>query len=707
MLPELVPPIISNFGWLLALAVLADLRPSRRDDRRVRTQLVLGLVLGGVVAVTMLQPLRVEPGLVLDSRGIVLAVAGLCLGAIPTLVAAVVGIGVRVFVIGGPAAAIGAIYVAAAAAVGLVAHRHRARRSSDISAVQFATLGAAVGAIQWALAFWLLRNIDTTLRWILLPVLVLANAGGTLALGLLLRRRERRDRQTRTLIEREASFRALAEDLPGVVYRAEDADAGHYTYVSPAVSRFGVTPEQWARAPWAWLETVHPDDRESVRATLSENNAKAQPTRLRYRLLAADGSPRVVEHAAHRVLDENGEPLFAQGVLLDVTESVTLEQQFRHAQKMEGVARLTSGVAHDLNNLLTVINGVVDLSLLEPALTDRTRQDLLELRRTAGRATRLTRQLLSFARPKAAQAGTIEINAELTNILELLTRILGEDVQVDREGHAATAHVRMDAGHFEQVVMNLAVNARDAMPGGGRLTIRTRLGSANENGSGDGVGAPVLLEVSDTGHGMDEATQSRVFEPFFTTKTADKGTGLGLSTVASLVREAGGSIAVSSTLGSGTTFKIIFPTVAAPHRRAAASRAPTPAHSGGRGTVLLVDDEDSIRTVATRVLTHHGFHVIAAADGVEALRVAESCGESLDLLLTDLVMPGVTGPELAAQLGLSRPGLRILFTSGYAEDSITQQFGLTPGPWRFLPKPYGMDELLAAVGDSMTPRTAA
>lgn len=377
------------------------------------------------------------------------------------------------------------------------------------------------------------------------------------------------------------------------------------------------------------------------------------------------------------------------------------EQQLRQAQKMEAVGRLAGGVAHDFNNMLTAILGYTEILLggFEPK--DQRRQDLEEVIQAAKRAAALTQQLLAFSRRQVLSPRVVELNAVVSGIKNMLQRIIGEDIEVQVLPDPALGRVRVDPGQIEQVILNLAVNARDAMPKGGRLTLKTANmvldGEALTGHPGTKPGPYVQLSVADTGSGMDEETKTHLFEPFFTTKERGKGTGLGLSTVYGIVKQSGGYIYVESQVGMGTVFKILFPRVEAQ------AEPPEPALPPARPVraseaILLVEDEDVVRGLASRILRRAGYTVLEARHPEDALRIFDQRRSPIHLMLTDVVMPGISGPELARKLGAGQPNLKVLFMSGYTDEEISRDTPLRPGH-TLLPKPFTPGELLKRVGE--------
>jgi len=400
-------------------------------------------------------------------------------------------------------------------------------------------------------------------------------------------------------------------------------------------------------------------------------------------LLNVQLSGRAVRNAARQIE-------YYEAFVRDVTEQRRLQQQLVQAQKMEAVGRLAGGIAHDFNNLLTAILGSADLALDSLTAGVPEREEIEEIRKAALRAADLTRQLLAFSRQQVIAPTVLNPNDVVATVDKLLRRLLGEDVELRVVLASDLAAVKVDPSQLEQVVLNLAVNARDAMPNGGKLTIETQNVELNQEYVRGHLsaqpGSYVMLAVSDTGVGMDAATQARIFEPFFTTKEKGKGTGLGLATVYGIVKQSGGWIWVYSEPGHGTTFKVYFPRVA----EVAAPAAPTPAPPAsvrGSETVLLVEDEEMILKLVHKVLQANGYTVLVAASGGDAERVAGQHDGPIHLLMTDVVLPGLNGREVARRLEATRPGIRVLYLSGYTDDAIVHHGVLEPGV-AFLQKPF-------------------
>jgi PAS domain S-box-containing protein len=406
-----------------------------------------------------------------------------------------------------------------------------------------------------------------------------------------------------------------------------------------------------------------------------------------------DGKKIVLEAATRNDFIE-GRPARI-GAARDLTETRNLERQFRQAQKMEAVGRLAGGVAHDFNNLLTVIIGHTDLMMRDASL-ESARESLTEVRAAAQSAAELTKQLLAFSRQQVVEARPIEIDAIVRGAEKLVKRLIGEDIEVITRVGAPDVAINIDPHQLEQVLINLAVNARDAMPEGGTISIETStLALTAESGWGVSPGRYALVIVSDNGSGMDAATQERIFEPFFTTKEAGKGTGLGLSIAYGVVKQAGGTINVYSEPGMGTVFRIYLPVSSeakGPHDPANQQRS----IELGSETILLVEDSAQVREVARRILAKRGYHVLVASSPAEALTVINQPDTQIHLLLTDLVMPQMSGRELADEFAVSRPDARILFMSGYTDDAALRNGAATAGT-PYLQKPFTPDGLAAKV----------
>jgi NO-binding membrane sensor protein with MHYT domain/nitrogen-specific signal transduction histidine kinase/CheY-like chemotaxis protein len=375
----------------------------------------------------------------------------------------------------------------------------------------------------------------------------------------------------------------------------------------------------------------------------------------------------------------------------------------QQSQRLEAIGQLAGGIAHDFNNLLTAILGNVAFVLEATPKGDSRYEDVLEIERAATRAAELTRQLLAFGRKQILRPTTLDLNDVLAYIMRMLNRLVGEHIEIRLRPEPTLGLVRADMAQLEQVIVNLVVNARDAMPEGGKLTIETRsvtLGPEFAKPHGIAPGAYVLMAFTDTGVGMDPATQARIFEPFFTTKPRGQGTGLGLATVYGIIKQSGGTISVYSEPNRGSTFKLYLPRVSGEAREAAEAHVPLAA-ADGKGTVLLVEDEEIVRSLAARVLKASGYGVLVAANPAEAERASAEHAGPIELLLTDVIMPGTTGPKLAAELVAARPEMRVLYMSGFTENAIVHHGVLAPET-QFIHKPFTPAALMTKVREVMT-----
>jgi two-component system cell cycle sensor histidine kinase/response regulator CckA len=496
----------------------------------------------------------------------------------------------------------------------------------------------------------------------------------------------------------ELRFRELAETLEEVFWIA-DAERQRFLYLSPGFERvFGRNPQEVSETPDRWLELVHPEDRPRVDAAIGACRQSGHYDE-EYRIVRPDQRQRILRDRAYPVRDAHGRIERMVGVARDITEQRLLEDQLRQAQKLEAVGRLAGGVAHDFNNLLAVMMLQTELLLggnLDPVTV---RAGLGEIRAATERAASLTRQLLLFSRRQVLQRRDLDLNEVVTNIATMLRRVIGEDIQLQLHLHPAPLRLHADSGMLDQVLMNLAVNARDAMPRGGQLLVETAAATAEEIAarppSETSARGYARLRVSDTGTGISPELLPHVFEPFFTTKEAGHGTGLGLATVFGIVRQHGGWIDARSAPGEGAAFTIFLPTTSQPAVQRLGDQEAAP--PGGEETILLVEDAAEVRQVTRMVLEDNGYRIVEAADGREALTLWPQHRDSIRLLLTDLVLPGgLTGRELAERLLADQPSLRVLLTSGYSEEIAGRDLALGRGQG-FLQKPANSRSLLAAV----------
>jgi PAS domain S-box-containing protein len=498
----------------------------------------------------------------------------------------------------------------------------------------------------------------------------------------------------------EERLREVTEAIDEVFWLRDAAD-GRFIYVSSAYERvFGRCRDHLYADPDAWLDPVHPEDRARVAATTGRRTDGSDA--IEYRIVGVDGVVAWIHERAFPVRDASGQIRHIAGVADDITQRRHLEEQLRQSQKMDAVGQLAGGIAHDFNNMLAVIQ--MQCSLLMDNGDPRAMRDgLQEVVAATERAANLTRQLLTFSRRQVARPVDIDIGETIGATTRLLQRVLGENVDLDTRLAPGLPLVHADAGMMEQVLMNLAINARDAMHGGGRLSIRLEAVTVDAARAvrhpGAAPGPYVCLSVSDTGCGIPAEDLPRIFEPFFTTKPVGKGTGLGLATVFGIVHQHRGWIDVQSTVGRGTTFSVFLPACTssgAPRPAAARPRA----GGGGDETILLVEDEPAVRAVSRLGLQRYGYRVIEAESAARALEVWAAAAPAVDLLLTDLIMPGASGSQLAAELLARAPGLKVIYTSGYSPEVVDRQLRLEPG-CTLLQKPYTIEDLAASVRRSL------
>jgi PAS domain S-box-containing protein len=475
---------------------------------------------------------------------------------------------------------------------------------------------------------------------------------------------------------------------------------------NPAATHlFGWTPDEVLGRP---LPIIPTDRRAEYEGLLAGYQRAEAVTNIEITRRRKDGSLVDVVLSGAPILDVHGRPLGAMGVYADITQRKQLELQLRQSQKMDAIGQLAGGVAHDFNNLLTVIGGRSTLLLDKMRPDDPARKHVELIERTGQRAAGLTRQLLAFSRKQVLELKPIDLNVLVAGVTPMLRRLIGEHIEVVVVPGGALGHVMADAGQMEQVVMNLVVNARDAMAEGGMIKIETAGQAVQEprlHSQGEvPPGQYVTLSVQDTGSGIDSVTLARIFEPFFTTKEPGKGTGLGLSTVHGIVHQSGGYIAVDSTLGRGTTFTIYLPRIAEPVAVTNAPKETSQDLMRGTETVLLVEDDEEVRRLGSEVLQACGYTVVETGDPLEALTIGERRNGAIDLLVTDMVMPGMGGAELATRLEAMSPGLHVLCVSGYAEQIAA--IAATQPARACLPKPFTPHDLAKKVREALTPASA-
>ena len=501
--------------------------------------------------------------------------------------------------------------------------------------------------------------------------------------------------------------------LSALVQHSSDAISiidreGYVFYTSPAnkaIFGYGAEDLQGRRL----REMIHPDDCERALNIVSEVITEpGKPRSITARVRNRDRDWIHVESVLTNLLDQSA----IAGIVInsrDVSERKRAEEalreseeRLRQAQKMEAIGQLAGGVAHDFNNLLAVIIGYADMLLRRASTDDRTLQQISEIKKAGDRAKALTSQLLAFSRKQVLQPKVLDLNGVIKDLDKMLRRLIGENIEMQALLKDDLGNVRADPGRIEQVLLNLVVNARDAMPDGGKLIVKTknvRIGECyTQSNPALNAGLYVMMSVADTGCGMSEEVQSRIFEPFFTTKETGRGTGLGLSTVYGIIQQSGGHVQVMSKPGEGTTFRIYLPRIDEAVKSDARESAQL---SAGTETVLLVEDEEAVRHMAQEILTSNGYRVLDAGDGVDAVELSSGYNGPIDLMVTDVVMPRLGGRELAERLSVTRPDMRVLYMSGYTDDAIVHH-GVLDGRAAFLEKPFTPDALAIKIREVLS-----
>jgi len=498
---------------------------------------------------------------------------------------------------------------------------------------------------------------------------------------------ERREAE-QARVDAEIKYQMIVERVAAISYIAEPGVSGKWYYVSPQIETIlGYTPDEWLATSQTWMDFIHPDDHATV-VGAEEIGVKQKSFQAEYRMRRKDGRMIWVSDTAVIIQGSDKHPVM-EGLLVDISERKLMEMQSQQARRMEAVGRLAGGIAHDFNNLLTIIKGYTELARRR-AETPELKIDIDRIEDASERAAALVRQLLAFSRRQVLQPKNLDLNSVVTGLEQLLRRLLGEHIELQTNLRASLGTIKADPSQVEQVLMNLVVNARDAMPGGGRLIIETSNAELDHKYAGEHVtvkaGPYVMLAVSDTGTGMNAETVAHIFEPFFTTKGGGKGTGLGLATTYGIVKQSGGYIWVYSEPGQGTTFKVYLPRFDEEVDAEARAWVKT-AVARGSETILLVEDDGAVRELTEMVLKSYGYNVLVAEEAAHAQKLSDTPGLEIALVLTDVVMPTMSGRELVRRLTDKHPHLRVLYMSGYTDNVITSGGVLEPG-LAFLQKPF-------------------
>ncbi|MBM3777027.1 MAG: response regulator [Acidimicrobiia bacterium] len=517
--------------------------------------------------------------------------------------------------------------------------------------------------------------------------------------------RRRRLRATELRLSETRERMRFALDASGVGTWETELATGATVWSEVFERMHGVAAGGFAGTLEALLVLVHANDRESVRDRLAQARSNHGDLRYEYRVVRADGSTRWIASIGRTFYHDDGRPVRAAGIGIDITSQKEYEEHLRQVQRMESIGNLAGGVAHDFNNLLSVIDGYSHFLMERLAADAEAMADLREVRSAVTRASELTRQLLAFSRRQVLEPHVVSLNDLVGGLQKMLRRLIEENVRIECDLAPGLPPVHVDPGQIDQVLVNLAVNARDAMPDGGVLTIET---SQVELRADDArrheplqPGPHVALSVRDTGSGMAPDVLARAFEPFFTTKPVGQGTGLGLATVYGIVRQSGGRIDVTSEPGAGTTFRLYFPAMTGREpEKLSDLRAPS-AGTTGTETLLVVEDDRTLRILDERILRRLGYEVLMAADGTEARRLCASHAGPVHVLLTDVIIPGGSGPALAEWIVRERPGIRVVYMSGYTDNTIAHHGVLAPGT-HFVQKPFTSDQLARKIREALS-----
>jgi PAS domain S-box-containing protein len=529
---------------------------------------------------------------------------------------------------------------------------------------------------------------------------------------------ERELREAAGRRERRAVERALSETGERARFALEVAGVGTWeTDLVTGATRWSAVLEQlhglrageFKGTLEAFFDLIDRGDRQRVRDEIARARRDVGDSHLEYRVTWPDGSVHWIASIGRIVYDSNGQPMKAAGIGMDLTGQKQLEEQFRQSQKMEAVGRLAGGIAHDFNNLLTAIIGYSEMLLERVADQAEVAADIQEIKNAGERASRLTSQLLAFSRKQTIAPRIVDLNQVVGDLEKMLSRMIGEDIVLEITAAPSLGRTKADPSQVEQVLMNLAVNARDAMRRGGRLHVCTANVVLDESFARKHVGAApgryVSLTVTDTGTGIKPEVLPRVFEPFFTTKPVGKGTGLGLSTVYGIVTQHGGYVTVDSTPGTGTTLTTYWPQVDEPVASVSAGRSSVRSLRGSE-TVLLVEDEGGVRELVRKILERYGYRVLPARDAAEAIAIEEGHQGVIHVLLTDIVMPGLNGPDLAQRLVRRRPTMPVIYMSGFANHAAVE-FGSVSERTCFLQKPFPAERLVTAVRECLDRQTGS
>lgn len=692
--------LVNNITLLVSLSLVHGIIMRRWRQESPAYKLISGLLFGGVTIIGMMIPLRLMPGVIFDGRSIIISVAGLFGGPITALTTAALAAGYRIW-LGGTGALMGVCVISESALVGMLFYFLRRRDPRIMRPFWLYLFGLVVHVIMLALTRTLPSAVSTQVfHQIAFPVIVVYPMASLLVCMLFLDQ-ESRIRAERALRASKESYRELVENVHSIILRWKPDGTISF------MNSFGLQLFGWSIDELVGrhvVGTIVPETEDTGRdltrlmediISHPERHADNENENMR-----RDGSRVWIRWLNHPIKDKHGNlvELFSTGY--DITdrkkaeaERNALEERLRQSHKLEAVGLLAGGVAHDFNNLLSPILGFGEMLESDETLSDEQRTDIAEIVKAGKRARDLVKQLMAFGRKQTLEIKPLDLNGVVTGFAKLLRRTLREDIRLELSLASNLGSIRADQGQLEQVIMNLGVNAQDAMPNGGTLRIETSNVEV-KNGQAPppdtGTGQYVLLSLSDTGVGMDPETQERIFEPFFTTKAPGKGVGLGLASVYGIVKQHEGHIVVDSALGRGTTFRIYLPLADPPEQQE--DDGPQEESFRGTETVLVAEDDPSVRELVCTMLRRMGYCVISAATAIECMREVERFKGEIHLLLSDVVMPDMSGCELAERLQKSRANMKVLYMSGYATNVIAQRGALDEGT-EIIHKPFSQNDL--------------
>ena len=701
----MIVDLIYNLALLVALSVVSGFIGERRSYLARYELLLQGFLFGSAAVIGMLLPLTLGPGLIFDGRSVVISLCALFFGPVAAVLAMVMAVTLRI-IQAGPGAVMGVSVILESGLIGLFFHARWRRKDGELSSKQLLVFGLLVHAVMLALTATLPAGIRlSTLRSVGLPI-ILVYPVATVLIGKILSDHAGRGKFLEELHESESKFRRLAELTPmGILLYQDDK----WIYANPAATDIAGYSSEELLSMNFW-DFVHPDYRDIVKERGRKRESGQNTVQsYEFKIVTKDGAEKWVQlFGTSTEIHERPSGLItvvdiSQGKRAEV-EKAKLEEQYRQAQKMESVGRLAGGVAHDLNNLLIPILGFGGLLLDDLQEEDPHREFVRQIIQAAEKSRDLVRQLMAFGRKQVLEFRPLDLNAVVGEFEKLLRHTLHDDIVVEVVLSPSVPAVLGDVGQLEQVIMNLVVNAQDAMPDGGRLTIETGVVDLDAayvaEHHGVLAGRYVVLNVSDTGLGMDAEIQEHIFEPFFTTKETSKGTGLGLATVYGIVKQHGGNVWVYSEKGRGATFKVYLPAIETGAEPMETASVGPLEDCRGTETVLLVEDNMAVRSLAQGILVQRGYHVLLADNGRSALSIMAGYDAPVHLLLTDVVMPEMNGRELFANIVREHPGMRVLYMSGYTENVIAHRGVLDAGV-QFIQKPFTVNALAAKVRETL------